>query len=101
MSTHRPGAPAPRPVAPRPVPEPPRAPARTLTAAQICGISLFPLLGTGLTLAGTPVSDVLTLLAGCGTIGAATIAAAGGGRRLLTSLASAAAHAAAGTETSR
>ncbi|MFF1278145.1 hypothetical protein ACFVZC_32935 [Streptomyces marokkonensis] len=46
-----------------------------------------------------PVPDVLTLLAGCGAIGAGTIAAAGGGRRLLTALASTAVHAAAGTET--
>ncbi|MFG2785922.1 hypothetical protein ACGFY7_49945 [Streptomyces prunicolor] len=89
MSTHHPGAPA---------PQPPRAVARPLTAAQICGIIVFPLLGAGLALAGMPVADVLTLLAGCGAIGAATIAAAGGGRRLLTALATTAVRAAAGTE---
>lgn len=89
MSMHRPGAPAPQPS--RPV-------ARPLTAAQICGIVVFPLLGAGLALAGMPVADALTLLAGCGAIGAATIAAAGGGRRLLTALAATAVRAAAGTE---
>ncbi|MFF4442635.1 hypothetical protein [Streptomyces sp. NPDC001621] len=92
MTTHHPSAPAPQS-------EPSRTAARPLTAAQICGITVFPLLGTGLALAGMPVSGVLTLLAGCGGIGAATIAAAGGGRRLLTALASAAVRAAAGTET--
>ncbi|OIJ63435.1 hypothetical protein WN71_034320 [Streptomyces mangrovisoli] len=90
MSTHRPGAPAPQS-------EPSRTTARPLTAAQICGITVFPLLGTGLTLAGMPVSDALTLLAGCGGIGAATIAA-GGGRRLRTTLAAAVVRAAADTE---
>ncbi|MFB6931271.1 hypothetical protein [Streptomyces chartreusis] len=48
--------------------------ARPLTGAQICGIVVFPLLGAGLALAGMPVADALTLLAGCGAIGAATIA---------------------------
>lgn len=89
MSTHHPGAPA---------PQPSRAVARPLTAAQICGIIVFPLLGAGLALTGMPVADVLTLLAGCGAIGAATIAAAGGGRRLLTALATTAVRAAVGTE---
>ncbi len=89
MSMHRPGDPAPQPSRPA---------ARPLTGAQICGIVVFPLLGAGLALAGMPVADVLTLLAGCGAIGAATIAAAGGGRRLLTALAATAVRAAAGTE---
>ncbi|MGW4034564.1 hypothetical protein ACWEFL_35605 [Streptomyces sp. NPDC004838] len=90
MSTHHPGASAPQS-------EPARTAARPLGSAQICGITVFPLLGAGLALAGMPVDDVLTLLAGCGAIGAATIAVAGGGRRLLTGL-GAAARAAAGTE---
>ncbi|MFD9114144.1 hypothetical protein [Streptomyces bottropensis] len=76
-----------------------RSTVRPLTVAHVCGITVFPLLGTGLTLHGMPVSDVLTLLAGCGAIGAGTLAAAGGGRRLLASFASAAVRAAAGTET--
>ncbi|MFD5836170.1 hypothetical protein ACFWHV_21750 [Streptomyces collinus] len=89
MSTHHPVASAPEPV---------RSGIRPLTPAQVCGITVFPILGTGLTLGGMPVLDVL-LLAGCGAIGAGTIAAAGGGRRLLTSLASAAVRAAAGADT--
>lgn len=87
MSPYRPGAVA----SPS---EPERTAARPLTSAQICGITVFPVLGTGLSLAGMPVSDVLGLLAGCGTIGAATIVAAGGGRRLLSCLATAAVRAA-------
>lgn len=90
MSTHHPVA---------SVPEPVRSGIRPLTPAQVCGITVFPILGTGLTLGGMPVLDVLVLLAGCGAIGAGTIAAAGGGRRLLTSLASAAVRAAAGADT--
>ncbi|MFD4413500.1 hypothetical protein [Streptomyces sp. NPDC058476] len=92
MSTHHPGAPAPQS-------EPSRTAARPLTTAQICGITVFPLLGTGLTLAGMPVSDTLTLLAGCGGIGAATNAAADGGRRLRSTLAAAVVRAAADTAT--
>ncbi|MDX3695019.1 hypothetical protein PV726_32715 [Streptomyces europaeiscabiei] len=93
MSTYHSGAPA-----PLPEPQPSRAVGRPLTAAQICGVTVFPLLGAGLALAGMPVSDVLALLAGCGAIGAVTIAAAGGGRRLLTALAATAVRAAAGAE---
>jgi hypothetical protein len=70
VSTHHSGAPAPQS-------ERSRIAARPLTAAQICGITVFPLMGAGLALAGVHVSDVLTLLAGCGGIGAATIAAVG------------------------
>lgn len=92
MSTHH-------PVAGAPESEPARNGVRPLTPAQVCGITVFPLLGAGLALDGMPVPDVLTLLAGCGAIGAATIAAAGGGRRLLTALASAAVRAAAGPDT--
>ncbi|GAA4027295.1 hypothetical protein [Streptomyces plumbiresistens] len=91
MSTHHPGASAPQP-------EPARTAARPLTCPQICGITVFPLLGAGLAVAGVPVDEVLTLLAGCGAIGAGTIAAAGGGRRLLTALATAAVRTAASTE---
>ncbi|WP_392957697.1 hypothetical protein [Streptomyces sp. LN245] len=90
MSTHHPGASA-------PAPEPSRTPAR-ITPAQITGITVFPVLGAGLALQGMPVDDVLTLLAGCGAIGAGTIAAASGGRHLLTTLATAAVRAAAGAE---
>ncbi|MFM9452495.1 hypothetical protein [Streptomyces europaeiscabiei] len=93
MSTYHSGVPA-----SRPEPQPSRGVARPLTAAQIFGVTVFPLLGAALALAGMPVSDVLTLLAGCGAIGAATIAAAGGGRRLLTALAAGAVRAAAGAE---
>ncbi|MGW4438004.1 hypothetical protein ACWELO_19955 [Streptomyces sp. NPDC004596] len=92
MSTHH-------PVTVVPESEPGRSAVRPLTSAQVYGITVFPVLGAGLTLAGMPVPEALTLLAGCGAIGAGTIAAAGGGRRLLTALASAAVRAAAGTET--
>lgn len=47
----------------------------------------FLVLGTMLFREGTPVGDILALLAGCGTIGAATLALAGGGRRLIAVLA--------------
>ncbi|MFJ8010624.1 hypothetical protein [Streptomyces fagopyri] len=90
MSTHPPGASA-------SASEPSRTPVR-VTPAQITGITVFPVLGAALALQGMPVNDVLTLLAGCGAIGAGTIAAAGGGRHLLTALAAAAVRAAAGTE---
>jgi hypothetical protein len=43
-------------------------------------------LGCGLFLAGAELDTVLTLLGGCGAIGAATLTAAGGGRRLMTVL---------------
>lgn len=91
MSTHHPGASAPES-------EPSRTPVRVLTPAQVAGVTVFPLLGTGLVLQGVPVDDVLTLLAGCGAIGAGTIAAAGGGRRLLTALAEGMVRAAIHTE---
>jgi hypothetical protein len=91
MSTHHPGASAPES-------EPSRTPVRVLTPAQVAGVTVFPLVGAGLALRGMPVDDILTLLAGCGAIGAGTIAAAGGGRRLLTALAAAAVRAAAGAE---
>ncbi|MEV4339085.1 hypothetical protein [Streptomyces sp. NPDC049590] len=50
----------------------------------------FLALGTALFLKGTPISDVLVLLGGCGAIGAATLTAAGGGRRLMAVLVEAA-----------
>ncbi|GAA2573017.1 hypothetical protein GCM10010398_73930 [Streptomyces fimbriatus] len=77
---------------------PDRPPARPLGPAQVCGIAVFPLLGTALTMHGMPVGDVLGLLAGCGAIGALTTAAAGGGRALLSTLAAAAVCAASDTE---
>lgn len=43
-------------------------------------------LGSGLFLAGTPLSSTLALLSGCGAIGAATLTAVGGGRRLVSIL---------------
>ncbi|MEU2588956.1 hypothetical protein ABZ612_40380 [Streptomyces avermitilis] len=46
----------------------------------------FLALGCTLFLAGTELKSVLTLLGGCGAIGAATLTAAGGGRRLMTVL---------------
>lgn len=78
MTTYRPGAPVPQPQ-PAGV-RPARAP---LNAAQVFGITVFPLLGTGLALAGTPVDDVFILLSGCGAIGVATIALGSGARRML------------------
>ncbi|MFF7098122.1 hypothetical protein ACFY9A_37920 [Streptomyces rubradiris] len=92
MSTHQPESAAPAPQHVTAAPRPP------LTGAQVAGIALFPLLGASLARTGMPVNDVLLLLAGCGAIGAATIAAAGGGRRLLTALAAAAVRAASGTD---
>ncbi|MGA6160682.1 hypothetical protein ACPEIC_46075 [Stenotrophomonas sp. NPDC087984] len=50
----------------------------------------FLALGTLLFREGTPIGDILTLLGGCGTIGAATLALAGGSRRLVAVLAEAA-----------
>ena len=51
-------------------------------------ILLIAFLGFGCTLylAGTELQTALTLLGGCGAIGAATLTAAGGGRRLMTVL---------------
>ncbi|WP_430378165.1 hypothetical protein [Streptomyces sp. B1-3] len=90
MSLYHPGAPV-------PPPEPPRAAGRSsFTPAQVAGVVAFPVLGTGLSLNGMPLGDILTLLGGCGVIGAVTIATASGGRRLLAALA--AAVRAAGTE---
>ncbi|WP_069771008.1 hypothetical protein [Streptomyces sp. LUP30] len=82
MSSIREGAAAPVPYRARPG----RAP---VGAAQAFGVSVFPLLGAGLALAGMPVRDVLVLLAGCGAIGAAVYAVGGGGRRLLEAFAAA------------
>ncbi|MFI5689120.1 hypothetical protein [Streptomyces sp. NPDC051636] len=82
MSSIREGALAPVPDRARPG----RAP---VSAAQACGVSVFPLLGAGLALAGIPVREVLVLLAGCGAIGAAVYAVGGGGRRLLEAFAAA------------
>ncbi|MEU5609765.1 hypothetical protein AB0H03_13710 [Streptomyces sparsogenes] len=45
---------------------------------------------------GTPISDILILLGGCGAIGAATLAAAGGGRRLMAVVVEAAVRSGAG-----
>ncbi|MEV8346436.1 hypothetical protein ACFVHQ_22755 [Actinomycetes bacterium NPDC127524] len=50
---------------------------------------VFLALGTLLFREGTPVGDILTLLAGCGAIGAATLALAGGGWHLAIVLAEA------------
>ncbi|MFF9212974.1 MULTISPECIES: hypothetical protein [unclassified Streptomyces] len=82
MSTLHSSAPSLEPGGHRPVGSP-------LTAAQVAGICVFPLLGVVLALTGMPVRDILGLLSGCGAIGALTIAAAGGGRRLLGALAAA------------
>ncbi|WP_345584349.1 hypothetical protein [Streptomyces prasinosporus] len=65
---------------------PGRAP---VSAAQAFGISVFPLLGTRLSVSGMPVPDVFVLLGGCGAIGAAVYAVGGGGRWLLEALAAA------------
>ncbi|MEV5433951.1 hypothetical protein [Streptomyces sp. NPDC052701] len=43
----------------------------------------FLALGTVLFVQGTPIGDILILLGGCGTLGAATLAAVGGGRWLM------------------
>ncbi|MFJ8114251.1 hypothetical protein [Streptomyces sp. NPDC096132] len=82
MSSIREGAAAPVPHRARPG----RAP---VGAAQAFGVSVFPLLGAGLALAGVPVREVLVLLAGCGAIGAAVYAVGGGGRRVLEAFAAA------------
>ncbi|MET7718949.1 hypothetical protein [Streptomyces sp. NPDC005407] len=76
------------------------------SAAQVAGAVSFPALGSVLAMAGMPMTDVFTLLGGCGTIGftlfggcgiigAATAAAAAGRRRLVGALAGAAVRAAA------
>jgi hypothetical protein len=84
VSAHSSGAPAPQYVS---LAARSAAALPPLTGAQVAGIVVFPLLGAALAGAGMPVGDILRLLAGCGAIGAATIAAAGGGRRLLGSIA--------------
>ncbi|GGV72180.1 hypothetical protein GCM10010277_84790 [Streptomyces longisporoflavus] len=56
----------------------------------------FPALGTALFLNGTPTSDILILLGGCGGVGAAVLTAAGGGRRLMAVLVEAAVRSGAG-----
>ncbi|MFF9496568.1 hypothetical protein [Streptomyces flaveolus] len=43
----------------------------------------FLALGTVLFVQDTPIGDILILLGGCGTLGAATLAAVGGGRWLM------------------
>ncbi|MER5466656.1 hypothetical protein ABT010_39770 [Streptomyces sp. NPDC002668] len=63
--------------------------------AQVAGLVSFPLMGSALTMAGMPMTDVFVLLGGCGAIGAATFAAAGGGRRLAGAVATALVRAAA------
>ncbi|MGW0875480.1 hypothetical protein ACWD3Z_34090 [Streptomyces sp. NPDC002740] len=75
----------------------PRTPAATPEASGRWGpthalilLIAFLALGTLLFREGTPVGDILALLGGCGTIGAATLALAGGGRRLIAVLAEAA-----------
>ncbi|WP_331724418.1 hypothetical protein OG416_36690 (plasmid) [Streptomyces longwoodensis] len=72
-----------------PVPDRARPGRTPVSAAQAFGISVFPLLGAGLALAGIPVREVLVLLAGCGAIGAAVYAVGGSGRRLLEAFAAA------------
>ncbi|WP_327740462.1 hypothetical protein OG749_46095 (plasmid) [Streptomyces nojiriensis] len=52
------------------------------------------LLGTGLFVTGTPMTDVFMLLSGCGLISATTLAVAAGGRRLAQVLIEAAVQAA-------
>ncbi|MFF0794725.1 hypothetical protein [Streptomyces spiralis] len=82
MSTIRPGAFA-------PVPEHGRAGRAPVSAAQVCGITVFPVLGAVLAATGMPVRGVFVLLAGCGGIGAAVYAVGGGGRHLLQAFAAA------------
>ncbi|MGW1976717.1 hypothetical protein [Streptomyces sp. NPDC001889] len=77
----------------------PERPARTAPTAdggaRATVLIAFPLMGGILAWSGMAVTDVLTLLGGCGVIGAATFALAGGGRRLAGTLAAAAVRAAA------
>ncbi|AOR29715.1 hypothetical protein BFF78_00150 [Streptomyces fodineus] len=88
MSIIRPGALA-------PVPDHGRGGRTPVSAAQVCGISVFPVLGAVLAATGMPVREVFVLLAGCGAIGAAVYAVGVGGRQLLQAL-TAALNAAAG-----
>jgi hypothetical protein len=61
------------------VPDPvPHGRARPGAAAQVAGVVAFPLIGGGLAVSGMPVGDVLTLVSGCGAIGAAAVALASG-----------------------
>ncbi|MEW2290469.1 hypothetical protein [Streptomyces sp. NPDC047841] len=72
-----------------PVPDRVRLGRAPVSAAQAFGISVFPLLGAGLALAGIPVREVLVLLSGCGAIGAAVYAVGGSSRRLMEAFAAA------------
>lgn len=83
----------------------PRTPADGLAAAASgrwspthALILLIAFLATGTLLfrEGTAIGEILALLGGCGTVGAATLALAGGGRRLVAVLFEAAVRSGAG-----
>ncbi|MEV7157287.1 hypothetical protein AB0N77_22115 [Streptomyces misionensis] len=81
-----------------PSPVPPATPAAPATPPEgrlgpthaLILLIVFLTLGTALFLNRTPIGDIITLLGGCGAVGAATLAAAGGGRRLMAVLVEAA-----------
>jgi hypothetical protein len=78
-------------------PEPGEAPAERFGPTHHLIVLLTVLgLGTALFATGTPMRAVFALLAGCGAIGAATVAAPGGVRRTAKVLLEAGARAAAG-----
>ncbi|MFD3890536.1 hypothetical protein [Streptomyces microflavus] len=58
-----------------------------LSLAHVLPLTVFPMIGGALHMAGMPTSDIFAFLGGCGGIGAAVTIAVTGGRRTLVALA--------------
>lgn len=58
-----------------------------LTLPHVLPLIAFPMIGCALYVAGMPLADIFTFLAGCGGIGAMVTVAVTGGRRVLVALA--------------
>lgn len=91
-SPHSPPAPA---FVPGPVPAE-AAGQRLGQNHRIAWSSIVMLLGTGLFVVGTPMTDIFLLLGGCGLISVITLTAMAGGRQLTEGLIEAAVRAAVG-----
>jgi hypothetical protein len=77
------------PAAPESAPDPstPELNPGRLTVAHVLPATAFPVIGGWLHVAGMPISEVFTFLAGCGGIGAAVTITVTGGRRALIAMA--------------
>ncbi|WP_331746991.1 hypothetical protein OG365_41415 (plasmid) [Streptomyces sp. NBC_00853] len=82
--------------APGSAPTEPTAGQRPGHTPRIVFSSVVMLLGAGMFLTGTPMSDIFMLLSGCGLISATTLTVAAGGRRLAQVVIEVAVRAAAG-----